>query len=57
MHMVRYVFTKGRVFDNLLRRELTSPEPQISDGVMALPDGPGLGIDLNDDLVARLRVP
>ncbi len=51
-----FEYVSPRVFDSLLRRELTSPEPQIVDGVMALPEGPGLGIDLNEDLVARLRV-
>jgi L-alanine-DL-glutamate epimerase-like enolase superfamily enzyme len=43
------------VFDSLLRRELVSPEPEVKDGFMALPDQPGLGIDLNEDLVKRLR--
>lgn len=44
-----------RVFDSLLRRELVSPEPEPVDGTMELPEAPGLGIELNEDLVRRLR--
>jgi L-alanine-DL-glutamate epimerase-like enolase superfamily enzyme len=51
-----FEYVSPRVFDSLLRRELTSPEPRLEDGTMALPDGPGLGIELNEELVARLRV-
>jgi L-alanine-DL-glutamate epimerase-like enolase superfamily enzyme len=43
------------VFDSPLRRELVWPEPQVVDGTMELPEGPGLGIELNEDLVARWR--
>jgi L-alanine-DL-glutamate epimerase-like enolase superfamily enzyme len=28
----------------------------VVDGFIELPDGPGLGIELNEDLVARWRV-
>jgi L-alanine-DL-glutamate epimerase-like enolase superfamily enzyme len=38
-----------------LRRELVSPEPEVIDGTMALPEAPGLGIELNEELVKRLR--
>jgi L-alanine-DL-glutamate epimerase-like enolase superfamily enzyme len=44
-----------KVFDSLLRRELVSPEPEPVEGFMALPDAPGLGIELNEELVRRLR--
>ena len=44
-----------KVFDSLLRRELVSPEPEPAEGTMALPDAPGLGIELNEELVRRLR--
>lgn len=44
------------VFDSPLRRELVSPEPAVVDGFIELPTGPGLGIELNEDLVARWRV-
>jgi L-alanine-DL-glutamate epimerase-like enolase superfamily enzyme len=38
-----------------LRRELTTPEPALRDGVLALPTLPGLGIELDPDTVARYR--
>ena len=43
------------VFDSPLRRDLVGPEPVIADGRMALPTGPGLGIELNEDAVAFYR--
>jgi L-alanine-DL-glutamate epimerase-like enolase superfamily enzyme len=43
------------VYDSLLRRELVSQEPALVDGTMALPEAPGLGIELNEELVQRLR--
>jgi L-alanine-DL-glutamate epimerase-like enolase superfamily enzyme len=39
-----------------LRRELVSPEPAVVDGFMELPTAPGLGIDLNTELVERWRI-
>jgi L-alanine-DL-glutamate epimerase-like enolase superfamily enzyme len=50
-----FEYVSPKVFDSLLRRELVSPEPEVKDGYMALPDAPGLGITLNDELVERLR--
>ena len=44
-----------KVFDSILRRELVSPEPEPVDGDLGLPEGPGLGIELNEQLVERLR--
>ena len=43
------------VFDSPLRRDLVSPEPVIENGRMALPEGPGLGIELNEEAVERYR--
>lgn len=43
------------VFDSPLRRELVAPEPAIENGRMALPEGPGLGIELNEDALERYR--
>jgi L-alanine-DL-glutamate epimerase-like enolase superfamily enzyme len=40
-----------------MRRELVSPEPEVIDGFMTLPEGPGLGIELNEELVERWRRP
>jgi L-rhamnonate dehydratase len=50
-----FEYVSPKVFDSLLRRELVSPEPEVKDGYMALPDRPGLGIELNEELVRRLR--
>ena len=50
-----FEYVSPKVFNSLLRRELVSPEPEVMDGYMALPDRPGLGIDLNEELVSRLR--
>jgi L-alanine-DL-glutamate epimerase-like enolase superfamily enzyme len=44
-----------KVFDSVLRRELVAPEPKLVDGTLALPQAPGLGIELNEELVERLR--
>jgi L-alanine-DL-glutamate epimerase-like enolase superfamily enzyme len=51
-----FEYVSPHVFDSPLRRELVSPEPLVVDGFMDLPAGPGLGIDLNEDLVSRWRV-
>jgi L-rhamnonate dehydratase len=51
-----FEYVSPKVFDSLLRRELVSPEPEVVDGYIALPDRPGLGIELNDGLVERLRL-
>lgn len=50
-----FEYVSPLVFDSPLRRELVSPEPSVIDGFMELPAGPGLGIELNEDLVARWR--
>ena len=51
----RFEVVSPQVYDSLLRRELVSPEPEVIDGTMALPEAPGLGIELNEELVQRLR--
>ncbi len=50
-----FEYVSPRVFDSPLRRELVSPEPSLRDGFMELPTAPGLGIELNEELVARWR--
>ena len=50
-----FEYVSPQVFDSPLRRELVWPEPRVVDGLMDLPEGPGLGITLNEDLVARWR--
>ena len=44
------------LFDSPLRRELTRPEPELRDGTMPLPETPGLGVELDDNALARYRV-
>ena len=34
-----------------------SPRPIIRDGYMELPSGPGLGMELNEEVIARYRAP
>lgn len=50
-----FEYVSPHVFDSQLRRHLTSPEAALNNGKMALPDGPGLGIALNEDLIERWR--
>jgi L-alanine-DL-glutamate epimerase-like enolase superfamily enzyme len=49
-----FEYVSPHVFDSPLRRDLTSPEATLDNGSMPLPDGPGLGIVLNEDLVRKL---
>jgi len=51
-----FEYISPKVFDSPLRRELVSPEPTVEDGFMALPTAPGLGIELNEEAVARWRI-
>ena len=49
-------FRSSRLGPSRLRTELVSPaEPDIVDGLVALPSGPGLGIELNEALVSKYR--
>ena len=40
--------------DAPLRRHLVKGDPEISDGTFPLPEGPGLGISLNEEYLAEL---
>lgn len=51
-----FEYVSPLVFDSVLRRELVSPEPKLVEGAMELPTGPGLGIELNEEVVERYRV-
>lgn len=50
-----FEYVSPKVFDSVLRRELVHPEPEVREGEMALPTGPGLGITLNEEIVERYR--
>jgi L-alanine-DL-glutamate epimerase-like enolase superfamily enzyme len=43
-------------FPSFLRAKLAGPEPEMHDGQWTLPDKPGLGIDLNEDVVKQCLV-
>jgi L-rhamnonate dehydratase len=51
-----FEFLSPLLWSSPIRSELVQPEPEISDGRMALPTGPGLGVELDEDAVARYRV-
>jgi len=44
------------LYDSPLRQELVHPEPQLENGSLPLPAEPGLGIELDEEAVARYRV-
>jgi L-alanine-DL-glutamate epimerase-like enolase superfamily enzyme len=49
-------FLSPALVDSPLRAGLTRPEPEVEDGTLPLPAGPGLGIELVEDVVLRYRV-
>jgi L-alanine-DL-glutamate epimerase-like enolase superfamily enzyme len=51
-----FEYVSPKVFRSPLRRDLTSPEPVLKDGRAPLPQAPGLGIELNEELVRKLEV-
>jgi L-alanine-DL-glutamate epimerase-like enolase superfamily enzyme len=50
-------FLPAELCDSPLRRELTSDELHIVDGKLALPEKPGLGIEVNPDALRRFAAP
>jgi len=42
--------------DNPIRNQLTRPAIKAVDGFITVPEAPGLGIELNEDVVSRFRV-
>ena len=42
--------------DNPIRNQLTRPATKAVDGFITVPEAPGLGIELNEDVVSRFRV-
>lgn len=51
-----FEFISPLVFDSPLRRDLIWPEPVMIGGYMDLPSAPGLGIELNLDIVERYLI-
>ncbi len=49
-------FLPADLSESALRQELTFDEIQLEDGVIPLPQRPGLGFELNRDALARYRV-
>jgi len=39
-----------------IRQELTKQKLPVVDGYIAVPEGPGLGVDLDDEVIERYRV-
>jgi len=46
-------YYRPELFPSLLRSELAGREPELRDGQWELPESPGLGIELNEELVER----
>jgi L-alanine-DL-glutamate epimerase-like enolase superfamily enzyme len=49
-------FLPAELSESLIRKELVADELRMEDGVIALPTKPGLGIELNEDAVAKYTV-
>jgi D-galactarolactone cycloisomerase len=43
--------------ENALREELTYPSIEMKDGMIAVPDRPGLGIEVNEDALLKYALP
>jgi L-rhamnonate dehydratase len=51
-----FEFISPDVYESPLRRKLVNPEPTVEDGYMALPTSPGLGIELDEEVLETHRV-
>lgn len=51
-----FEFISPLVYESPLRQSLVTPEPAVRDGLMELPEGVGLGIELDPEIVERYRV-
>ena len=49
-------FLPAELSESLLRRELVVDELQTRDGTIALPQKPGLGVELNRDVLRKFAV-
>ena len=48
-----FEFISPHVYESPLRERLVTPEPEVKDGLMALPTGPGLGVELDMNEVEK----
>ena len=51
-----FEFLSEHLYDSPLRRELVKFEPKVRGGKMELPKGPGLGIELDEKVVAKYLI-
>jgi L-alanine-DL-glutamate epimerase-like enolase superfamily enzyme len=51
-----FEFISPLVYDSPLRENLVKPEPVVRDGLMDLPEGTGIGVELDPETVERYRV-
>jgi len=49
-------FLPAPVSDSQLRRELVLEELKVENGTLSLPEQPGLGVDLNQDIMEKFTV-
>ena len=54
-HMPFFEFVPQQVAESALRRELVTDELELVDGRLALPERPGLGIELNREALERFE--
>lgn len=54
-HMPFFEFVPQQVAESELRRELVADELELVDGHLALPERPGLGVELNRDALERFE--
>jgi len=52
----RCPYLEYNVTDNPLRRDLLTQPIRPVDGIVAVPTGPGLGIEIDEETVRRYRV-
>jgi L-alanine-DL-glutamate epimerase-like enolase superfamily enzyme len=50
-----FEFLSPQLWDSPIRTDLVHPEPEIRDGRMELPEAPGLGVELDEEVVERYR--
>jgi L-rhamnonate dehydratase len=51
-----YFYVEYTISESTLAQELIYPRLQPKNGLLRVPEGPGLGIELNEELVEKLRI-